>query len=281
MKKNYLLSSFILITALVTSITVNACTIIDKKVKGNGNVIEQSRDVADFNAINASEGLNVFLKQGKENKVVVKADENLHEYILTEVKDGTLNIHVKNNYNIGRADSKDIYVTLVDINSLKASSGCSVATELLVLKNLDVSCSSGADVNVEVDSEMLSCSSSSGSECTLKGKSKEAKLTCSSGADMDININATALSCNASSGSDIVLTGTVKNLTVDCSSSADIEAFGLMAETCKAEASSGSEISVSVSKELIAHASSGGDIEYRGDPKIDIRESSGGEVEKD
>lgn len=269
------------LTIFFISTQASACSWTDKKVKGNGNVTEQQRNVEDFNAIAVSEGLNVFLEQGSMTKVRVVADENLQEYILTEVNNGTLKIHVKNNIKIGRSGSKDIYVTLVNINSLKASSGSRVVSKPLKLKELDASSSSGADMDIDVDAEMIGCTASSGSDLTLKGNSKDMTVKSSSGADMNIEINTDNLTCKGSSGSEITLKGKTRNITADASSSGDIDAFGLMAETCLAEASSGSEIDVSVSKELEAHASSGGKIEYRGDPKLDIHKSSGGDVEKD
>jgi hypothetical protein len=281
MKKN-LSHHILLMLALFISISVSGKNWFGNKiVKGNGNVIEQQRKIAEFDAITVAEGLNVFLKQGKKNAVKVVADENLHEYILTEVRDGTLKIHVEDNVQIRSAKSKDIYVTLVNINSLKASSGADVISEPLVLKNLNASTSSGADMNIEVKAERLSCKASSGSNLFCKGKSKEMTINSSSGADIKVYIITENLTCKASSGSDIEISGETGNLNVNTSSSGDVNAFGLQAEICNADASSGSDIRVSVSKELIAHASSGGDIEYRGNPRVDIHTSSGGDVDKD
>ena len=59
----------------------------------------------------------------------------------------------------------------------------------------------------------------------------------------------------------------------------DIKANDLESKICKARASSGSDITVSVSDEIYAKASSGADINYYGSPQIrDTDESSGGDV---
>ncbi|MNE25260.1 hypothetical protein D3C80_1185830 [compost metagenome] len=75
------------------------------------------------------------------------------------------------------------------------------------------------------------------------------------------------------------LRGSAKSLNVKSSSGSDISAYDLTAEVCVANASSGSDIEVTVTKQLTAHASSGGDVNYKGNPQNVVKnESSGGDV---
>jgi hypothetical protein len=61
--------------------------------KGNGKVITKKREVYNsFTKIKASEGLEIFLTQDIKNSIDVQADENIHQYIITEVIDGTLEL---------------------------------------------------------------------------------------------------------------------------------------------------------------------------------------------
>ena len=55
-------------------------------ISGNGNVVEEVRDVDGFTGVEVSTGIDVFLSQGNTFEVVVEADENLQEVILTELK---------------------------------------------------------------------------------------------------------------------------------------------------------------------------------------------------
>ena len=71
------------------------------QVNGNGNVLTEERPVSEsFTAIRGSAGLDVFLEQGDEAKIVVEADENLLDIIETEIVEGKLKIGTKEN--IGR-----------------------------------------------------------------------------------------------------------------------------------------------------------------------------------
>lgn len=200
------------------------------QVHGNGNVVEATRDINnDFNEIRVSRGLDLYIVQGNSASLKIEADENLHEIITTEVKNGVLNITSEEN--IGKASAKKILVSVTEIERISASSGSDVFSEnILKAEELEISSSSGSDVDVKVNTQDLILESSSGSDIRIAGKT-------------------VLLSARASSGS-------------------DIKAGNLEAEEASVKASSGSDITVNTSKKLTAKASSGGDIKYYGDPEI-------------
>jgi hypothetical protein len=210
--------------------------------KGNGNVKTEKREVGSFSAISASSGLDVYLRQGDKESVRVEADENLMEHIITKVKGNDLILKVDGN--IRRATKMNIYVTLVDINELRISSGSDVETNgMIKVSDLEISVSSGADAKLELDGQNISCSVSSGADANLSGK-----------ADFFYG--------KASSGS-------------------DLRAKALTAIACKAKASSGGDVSVWAEESIEASASSGGDVSYYGGPeKVNVSSSSGGDVNR-
>jgi hypothetical protein len=75
-----------------------------KTVSGNGDVVTKERKTDSFTGLKVSSGIDVYLKQGSEVTVTVEADENLHEYILTEVRNGVLNVYSE--VNIRDAEKK-------------------------------------------------------------------------------------------------------------------------------------------------------------------------------
>ncbi|MBI5218680.1 MAG: DUF2807 domain-containing protein [Bacteroidia bacterium] len=220
----------------------NACVNFSS-VTGNGNVITQDRNVTGFSGIKASTGINVIISMGEQEKVQVKADENIAALIITEVKDGVLKIYCKEN--IKKAKSRDVYVTAKEIKSISGSAGVDV-------KSLNT-----------IKSATLSIGASSGSEVTLSVESSD-------------------ISCSSSSGAVLKLSGTTKNLAAKASSGSDIKAYDLTSDVCNASSSSGASVKVNVSKDLKAGASSGGDIHYTGNPSnIQKSISSGGGLHKD
>jgi hypothetical protein len=236
-----LLSFVILVMAVMISPALQAQNWF-KSVSGNGNVTKEVRKVASFDAVKASAGVNVYLFQGNDEKIVVETDENLQECLRVEVDGSTLKCYA--DCSIRNASKLNVYVNYRNLNSIKASSGADVFGETLLETNhLDVRSESGADVKLEV--------------------------------------KAGSVNCNASSGADIVIKGKADYFEGDASSGADINAAELEVKSCKANASSAGDIQITVTEKIDANASSGGDVVYYGRPAVEhTSESSGGDVKR-
>ncbi|AJR03738.1 head GIN domain-containing protein [Siansivirga zeaxanthinifaciens] len=235
----------IIITTLL-SFSLFSCNFdinLNSGVRGNGQVKTMDRSLNQpFTSIKSTEGLDVYLTQGESASIQVEADENLHDLIVTEVVDGVLKIHTLKN--IGSCKAKKIMISFKDIAEIKATSGSDVfSTNTITVDDL--------------------------------------VLTTTSGSDMILDVNTTNLLCKSTSGSDLNVSGTTKNLVVETTSGSDFKGEKLIAQSCNASASSGSDITLNTQEKLIANASSGGDIKYYGDPKIiDQTSGSSGSIKK-
>ncbi len=235
MKKN-------LIILFLGVLTLSSCSIdMMNRVNGNRNVTTQNRTTGEeFTSIRVSSGLDLHLTQGTKNSVVVEADENLQDIIITEVRDGVLKIYTDKN--IWRAASRKVLVTCTDIEAITATSGSDVYGKSVInAKSLKVTSTSGADVRLEVAAENVETKSTSGSNIRIKG-------------------NTITHSSKATSG-------------------ASIDAYGLLSKDVTVNVSSGADINIHASESLNAKASSGGDIDVKGNPKkVTKKSSSGGSV---
>lgn len=236
-QKIQILFAFIISLVLLTSCIYNGPT-----VRGNGNVVEENRKTGSFDEIKVSRGMNVYISHGDFTKLKVKADENLLKYIETEVEGNTLII--RSSANIRKATVKKVFVTVSDLSKIKATSGSNVFSETeLHYSNLDLSCTSGSNMKLDVKAENLEVS--------------------------------------ATSGSNIKLEGTSRNITGSSTSGANIKAEGLNTKNATVKVSSGANFWISVKNSIDASASSGGNIFYYGDPKSNnINKSSGGNIIK-
>jgi hypothetical protein len=196
---------------------------------GNGNVVSEERDADEvFTKIKATEGIDVYITQSGTASIEVEADENVISLIATDINNGVLTIHAKEN--IGRVKAKKVYVSIPSIDKIVATSGADVyGTDVLVADNIEVKSTSGADIKIEVRADFVSCSTSS--------------------------------------GADIKISGTADSLEASASSGSDIEAKNLQVKTCNASVSSGADITLYATDKLVANSSSGGDIHYYGNPE--------------
>ncbi len=108
------------------------------------------------------------------------------------------------------------------------------------------------------------------------------EIKANSGASVNgTDLNLSKLNVRLNSGASITLNGSIKSLDVDGSSGAQFHGYGLAVEQCKAEASSGAGVQISVNKEISAKANSGGFIRFKGEGLIrDINVNSGGSVKR-
>lgn len=232
----------LLITAICLSIT--AC--IDgqprRTVYGNNNVVKKERQAGNFSGIRVSSGIDVYLSQGDKESVFVEADENLHEYIITENKDGILNVYSQ--ANIREAAMKRVYVTMREIKSVTTSSAGDIIGEM------------------PVRSEVLELSASSAGNIKLEVTAREVKV-------------------HISSSGDITLAGETEFLKASLSSAGDLNAYNFKVKEAYISASSAGDADVYVTDKLTARASSAGDINYMGNPEfIDANSSSAGSIQR-
>ena len=229
------------IIAILILITTTSCFF--DGVKGNGNVVTKKRNISsDFVRLEASAGIDVNVTDNGESALVVEADENLHDLIETEVRNGTL--FISTNRNIWSARSKTVHVSVEKLLEIRVSSGAKITTENTL--NAD-----------------------------------DLKIGATSGGEFNLHLNVNNLECESSSGADVNLDGKVNNFEVNSSSGSDIDAYGLEVENCIARASSGSNIKVNVIKKFDGDANSGGDIRFKGNPEVvNAKDNSAGNVSK-
>ncbi len=227
---------------LFIAFTATASGQIRRTVYGNGNVERQDRTAGKFEGLKVSSGIDVYLKQGDSESITVEADENLLEYIETDIKDGVLNVYT--DANIRKAESRKVFVTMKDITSLRTTSAGDIIGETPV-------------------------------------RTDDLKLSASSAGDIKIEVYANTIDADLSSSGDMTLTGKAGKLNVNLSSAGDLNAYELEVKEADVSASSAGDADVNVSEKLTARASSAGDINYRGNPKyLDTHSSSAGGIHR-
>ena len=232
------------ITVIVLCLGISACADgqFRKTVYGNGKVVKEERSAEQASGIKVATGIDVYLSQGDKPSLVIEADENLHEYIITEVKDDVL--HVYTEANIRDAEMKRAYVTLRDINRIGTSSAGDVIGETPV-------------------------------------KTENLKLSASSAGNIKMEVYAKRIDANISSSGDVTLNGEADVIEASLSSAGDLNAYNLQVREADVSVSSAGNADIFVTERLNARASSAGDVNYKGDPKyVDAHSSSAGGVHR-
>jgi hypothetical protein len=213
-------------------------------IKGNGNVITQSRNFSNFNGVDVSSAIDLHVKQDSAFSVKVTIDEDLQPYIIVSEENGTLHIRQENNTSLNATGRIKVYVSAPLFKQLEASGACKVIGEntLTAPDNIDVHVTGASNAKLELDAPKISASMSGASDVTLKGRTK-----------------------------DLVIKG---------SGASHARCFDLNSENADVDVSGASSTELSASVRLDADASGASHIRYRGNAALSKNESGAGKVEK-
>ncbi|WP_339887472.1 DUF2807 domain-containing protein [uncultured Flavobacterium sp.] len=245
--------------------------------------VSENREVSNFSKLQASNAIEVSYTISNTKSILVETDDNENlKYLKTEVENGTLKLYV---------DTKDYKK---EGKTKKKSKGNNVnwinGVEFTVLKitvsgpNLEeIKASSSADIkitNTNTSTDLNIAVSSSGS---ISGNFNCSNLVIdsSSSGEFSGSVNTTTIAIESSSSSDVNLSGNATEISVKASSSSSCNLKEFKVETALIKASSSADVTINVSKSLIAKASSSASIVYYGSAsQVSKEESSSGSVSK-
>lgn len=218
------------------------------KIKGNGNMVTDERKTSGYDQVDVDGSLEVELFSGSEGNITVKAEENLQEYIITEVKGSRLVIKVKDNHSLNPSIRNSILITVPfkDIEQVSLSGSGNMYTRpnnIIKSSSLKASLSGSGDVKLEVEAEKVKSQLSGSGDISLIGE-------------------ATDLKCS--------VTG-----------SGDLHAFDLKAENVDASVTGSGDIKIYCDGILKAKITGSGDVKYKGNPtKEESKTVGSGSVSK-
>ncbi len=208
---------------------------------GSGNVVEREYPLTGFQGVDVSSSFTVSITRADAFRVAVKADDNIFERLVIEVRDGALHIGVAPNTTLQNVHL-EATVTMPELGSLDVSGAVNATL-------------TGFATTVDRSFEAAGASSITTVAPFAAGH----------------------LGVDAAGGSHLTLTGTASQATVQLSGGSVVDAFALTAATAGFELSGGSEASMTVSTSIdTAELSGGSNLTYRGSPTLGSVETSGG-----
>lgn len=202
--------------------------------------LSETRLLEPFNEIIATNGVNITLRKGSENKADIRISNAMLSDLVTEVKNNKLKIKLRPQIN--KELTVMVTITYQQLKAITASKGASIQTRTVMLTdNLSFTSNTGGNIKAEVECKNIEISAIGGGKAALYGWTER-------------------LDCKAST-------------------KASIDTKKLVSEKALAKATGGGEIWLNPQKYLEAICSTGGTIYYINKAeKINERLSSGGEL---
>ncbi|MEC7752653.1 MULTISPECIES: head GIN domain-containing protein [Roseivirga] len=143
---------------------------------------KETRNVGDFNGIAMNISGKVYVTQGNKNEVIVEADGETLEEVITEVRGNRLSISSRSRRSwfswgdrgTGRVN---VYITVRDLREVVVSgAGDVIGQRLIKTDDLRLSISGSGDIELEVDAKTIQSKISGSGNIDLKGSAQEASL---------------------------------------------------------------------------------------------------------
>lgn len=226
-----------IVSIFFVNTTINA-QLFQKKIKGNGDITTITRTVSDYHKIGIAGDFDVKLVKGKEGTITIKADENLLEFIKTEVKNGNLSIKVKKGYQIRPKKQIEITIPYNEINGVSlAGSG-----------------------NIFSIDEI---------------KSNELKLSLAGSGNMDLKILAKNSDTNIAGSGNIKLKGIASEIRCSIAGSGNLNGYNLKTNKATIKIAGSGNVKIEVTNEVHANIAGSGNVIYTGNPEIVKSKSAG------
>lgn len=199
------------------------------KVKGNGIVATEVREIPPFNQIVLEGVFNVYILQKEKESIRIQTDENVLPFVITEVDNNILTVKLKDDSKITKMKKISVYITMSDIHKLETKGvGLLHCMGELNLKAL---------------------------ELNLKGVGAS-----------KLNLNCDTLNVNSELVGSLHLSGKAKEVIINHKGIGSFEAFDFKAENVNLTSDGIGKAEVYASKELTIDAKGLGGVKYKGNP---------------
>lgn len=167
-----------LVLAFLIAITTNAQSWGVKKVKGEGEVISETRITDVYDKISVAGAFEVELFEAEEGKVAITAEENLIKYIVTENRGDKLVIKVEDGYSLypSRRQKIQIAVPFKDLDAVSISGSGTVYTKddsIITSNDLFTAVLGSGNLKLDVKCDNVRGKIAGSGDLNLKGEAQD------------------------------------------------------------------------------------------------------------
>jgi hypothetical protein len=220
-----------------------SCIDMGKRVNGNGHVTTETRSVNSTNRIRMFGSMDVIIDNGP-SAVKVEADENIIPYIITDVRDGWLEIRTENHVNLNTHNGIKVYVSTPSLDGIVLSGSGNVnGTKTFFTSN-------------------------------------KAAFKVSGSGDIRCDINAPQVDARITGSGNIILGGETKDVDVHITGGGDYEGSNLKAENASVNITGSGDVNLFADASLNVKVTGSGSVKYKGNATVNQKIIGSGSVQK-
>lgn len=225
---------------IIMGLAVAGCT---ASVRGSGSVVEEGREVAQFDRI-ALDGMGeIILTQGDDTSLVIEAEDNLMEYIKTTVRGDELTISLQSRRPIIPTEPIKFYVTSPSIEGVSIDGLGTIHADTIESDSIEFSMNGSGAVKID-------------------------------------ELNADNLTVDIDGLGTIELAGVVDHQEIDIDGSGSYDGKDIESKTASIDIDGLGSATITVHDELDVDIDGRGQVSYYGNPDVDKSTNGLGRVVK-
>jgi hypothetical protein len=208
------------------------------------STVTEDRNLSGFKAVSVSGSFDVYIVQGSTESVKVDAPDDVLKYVVTEVKNGALNIYDKNRPNHGLFGNNKkivVYVSVKDIDAISLTgSGNVFFKEGISANTLHLNLTGSGDVTGKITAKSLETSLVGSGNVKISGHADDSKIKIAGSGNFSASELSTLSTTAKIGGSGNANVNATNNLQANVSGSGDVRYSGSPKNVLKSSTGSGS-----------------------------------------
>lgn len=235
----------IVLCLLIASALFTSCSFGGRRVKGNGSIRTEDRNVSSFSKVQVHGDMDVYVSQGSAKSLRIEGDDNLLQYIEIVQQGDEITIRPKDGVNLDPSGNMKVYLTAPVYKSIDVSGACNITGQ------------------TKIDND------------------ENLKLQVSGAGDIKMDVSVPEIDAKISGSGNVNLKGQTRKFDLDLTGAGKAHCYDLLSETTTVDISGAGDAEVFASVKLDAQVSGAGTITYKGNAKSVKQEVSGaGSVRK-
>lgn len=243
----------------------------NEKIKGSKIVTIVQKEIGEFDSLEVSDNIEVYLDRGEKSELKIEADDNLHDIINIDLSSNTLRINTSKK----AINYKKLIVRVTYTNELKRitskNSAIINAIQEIQLNEISFKALDDSKLNLNVNSKNFTLQTDNDSKTELNLKSENAIIELSKNSTLNALITSAELKCDLYQKSKANLEGDVTNAFIRLDNNAEFTGNNLIIKTAELIAEGYSNCSINANTNLSIEAAGNSDIKIYGEQKVEIK----------
>lgn len=242
-----------------------------EKVKGSKIVTSEIKKIENFEALEVTDNLEVFLVKGSECGLEIEADDNLHDAIDIVLNGTTLKLStVKSAFGFKKLSIRitytDEFKSVIERNDASVTALSDVELDSVTFKTYDDS-----KLFLNTKSKNITLLMDDKSKAEVNSKAETTTITLSKYAKLKALLTSTDLTFDMYQKSDATVEGDVQNMKLRLDNNANFMGKNLTSKTAEVMTESYTNASINVTSTVSIEASGKSEIQLYGDQKVDLK----------